>query len=84
MDSEANSVRTAFYMGFYEEALKEAQEMKSSNNENIDVFYFRAMLVGVFHKLLKGQCFYDRRNIQTKSFEVFLLVHLLPYKPSNT
>jgi tetratricopeptide (TPR) repeat protein len=44
MDSESNSVRTAFYMGFYEEALKEAQEMKSSNNENVDVFYFRAML----------------------------------------
>ena len=40
MDSETLGLRSQYYLGMYDDVLKEAKEMKSSssNNENVDRF----------------------------------------------
>ncbi len=46
MDPETQGLRTSYYLGFYNEVLKEAKELKTSN-DNADIYYYRALMVPV-------------------------------------
>jgi hypothetical protein len=44
MDPESNRLRTSYHIGFFDEVLKEADELKGSTNENVNIFRLRALL----------------------------------------
>lgn len=45
MNPEVKSLRANFYMGFYENVIREAKEMKSSQSTpDVDVYFYRALL----------------------------------------
>lgn len=55
MDSETLGLRSQYYLGMYDDVLKEAKEMKSSSsNENVDIYYFRALLEKTPEVVVRG------------------------------
>jgi hypothetical protein len=45
MEPEAQALRTSYHLGLYDEVLKEVKDIKSRRTENVEIYYFRALMV---------------------------------------
>jgi len=44
MEPEAQALRTSYHLGLYDEVLKEVKDIKSRRTENVEIYYFRALM----------------------------------------